>query len=71
MKNSTTQIIHEAKTLPFKPRVELIKTPPANPQFRTVYGAEVTDHGRDDLAAFEEHGRNMRHAAECAGILEN
>ena len=66
----TPTTIHEAAGLPFAPRIERLDFPPANPRFRTVYGAEIKNHGRDDLAAFEEHGRNLRHAAECAGLLE-
>jgi len=65
-----TVTIHEAEDLPFKPRIERIDNPPARPTFRTVYGSEVARHGRDDLSAFQRHGENMRHAAECEGLLE-
>ena len=61
--------ISESPDLPFAPRLERLDNPPARPWFRTVYGESVKTF-RDDLDAFEEHGRNLRHAAECAGLLE-
>ncbi len=71
MNKRTVHTIHEASNLPYKPRIERIEEPPARPTFRTVYGADIENHGRDDVAAFETHGLNMRHAAELAGLLEN
>ena len=62
-------VIHSADSLPYSPRIERLDRPPARPRFRTVYGNEVNTF-TDDLAAFEDHEANMRHAAECAGLLE-
>lgn len=69
--NKMTFIIHEASELPFKPRIERIDTNGQRPKFRTVYGDDIENHFQDDVSAFKTHGNNIRHAAECAGLLES
>ena len=61
----------ESPYLPYGPRVERLENPPANPMFRAVYGKQKTDWTRDDVTVFEQHGLDLRHAAELDSRLEN